>query len=160
MLSQNYGSDNRLHIMQNLDDVGTPFDCEGWSNFCGGESYDIVDDGNVGMNDHFLFDLFALDNYWHSIVILDHNMVFRYYCECNECLELGYEGLSEIIGGLISEINIMLGDLNYDGILNIQDVILIVNLVLNSEYTNLADLNSDSTVDVLDIIQLLNIILN
>ena len=142
--------------MQNLDDVGTPFDCEGWSNFCGGESYDIVDDGN----DYSLFDLFALDDYWHSIAILDHNMVFRYYCECNECLELGYEGLSEIIGGLISEINIMLGDLNYDGILNIQDVILIVNLVLNSEYTNLADLNSDSTVDVLDIIQLLNIILN
>ena len=142
--------------MQNLDDVGTPFDCEGWSNFCGGESYDIVDDGN----DYFFFDLFALDDYWHSIAILDHNMVFRYYCECNECLELGYEGLSEIIGGLISEINIMLGDLNYDGILNIQDVILIVNLVLNSEYTNLADLNSDSTVDVLDIIQLLNIILN
>ena len=142
--------------MQNLDDVGTPFDCEGWSNFCGGESYDIVDDGN----DYFFFDLFALDDYWHSIAILDHNMVFRYYCECNECLALGYEGLAEIVDGLINEINIMLGDLNYDGILNIQDVILIVNLVLNSEYTNLADLNSDSTVDVLDIIQLLNIILN
>ena len=142
--------------MQNLDDVGTPYNCEGWSNFCGGESYDIVDDGN----DYFFFDLFALDDYWHSIAILDHNMVFRYYCECNECLALGYEGLAEIVDGLINEINIMLGDLNYDGILNIQDVILIVNLVLNSEYTNLADLNSDSTVDVLDIVQLVNIILN
>ena len=141
--------------MQNLDDVGTPFDCEGWSNFCGGESYDIVDDGN----DYFFFDLFALDDYWHSIAILDHNMVFRYYCECNECLALGYEGLAEIVDGLINEINIMLGDLNYDGILNIQDVILIVNLVLSSEYNSFADLNSDDIVDILDLVVLVNIII-
>jgi len=146
--------------MQNLDDIGIPYDCAGWSNFCGSESYDIINDGNVGMNDHFLFDLFALDNYWHSIVILDHNMVFRYYCECNECLELGYGGLSEIIDGLISEIDITLGDLNYDGIFNIQDVILIVNLVQSNEYNSSADLNSDSIVDILDIVQLVNIIIN
>ena len=142
--------------MQNLDDVGTPYNCEGWSNFCGGESYDIVDDGN----DYFLFDLFALDDYWHSIAILDHNMVFRYYCECNECLELGYEGLAEIVDGLVIEIDITLGDVNHDSIINIQDVILIINLVLSNEYQNPADLNSDDIVDVLDIVQLVNIILN
>ena len=54
----------------------------------------------------------------------------------------------------------MLGDLNDDGIINIQDIILTVNLVLNSEYNSSADLNSDSTIDVLDIVQLVNIILN
>ena len=53
-----------------------------------------------------------------------------------------------------------LGDINEDGEINIQDVILLVNLVLSSEYNNLADLNSDSTVDILDIVQLVNIILN
>tara|TARA_B100001079_G_C16134257_1_gene392694 strand:- start:15 stop:491 length:477 start_codon:yes stop_codon:yes gene_type:complete len=155
-LSQSYGSDNRLHIIQNLDDIGQPFSCEQWSNFCGGESYDIVDDGN----DYFFFDLFALDDYWHSIAILDHNMVFRYYCECNECLALGYEGLAEIVDGLVIEIDITLGDVNHDSIINIQDVILIINLVLSNEYQNPADLNSDDIVDVLDIVQLVNIILN
>ena len=40
------------------------------------------------------------------------------------------------------------------------DIILGVNLIMNSEYLDLADLNSDSTIDVLDIVQLVNIILN
>ena len=54
----------------------------------------------------------------------------------------------------------ILGDLNNDGTINIQDIILTLNLVLNSEYNSLADLNSDGTIDVLDIVQIINIILN
>ena len=53
-----------------------------------------------------------------------------------------------------------LGDINSDNIINIQDIILVFNLVLNSEYSSLADLNSDDVLDVLDIVQLVNIILN
>ncbi len=52
-----------------------------------------------------------------------------------------------------------LGDINEDGEINIQDVILLVNLILSTEYNNLADLNSDSYIDVLDIVQVVNIIL-
>ena len=55
---------------------------------------------------------------------------------------------------------IMIGDLNSDNIINIQDIILLVNLILSQEYNNLADLNQDSIIDVLDIVQLVNIILN
>jgi len=55
---------------------------------------------------------------------------------------------------------IITGDINADQIINIQDIILAVNLIMNSEYLDLADLNSDSTIDVLDIVQLVNIILN
>ena len=54
----------------------------------------------------------------------------------------------------------MLGDVNGDSIINIQDVILTINLVLGNQYNMSADLNSDSTVDVLDVVQLVNIILN
>jgi hypothetical protein len=56
--------------------------------------------------------------------------------------------------------NGLLGDINQDDSINIQDIVLVVNLVLAGEYDNLADLNFDSTVDVLDIVQLVNIILN
>jgi len=56
--------------------------------------------------------------------------------------------------------NFLLGDLNEDGNINIQDIILSINIVLNSDYNLLADLNVDDTVDVLDIILLVNIILN
>ena len=54
----------------------------------------------------------------------------------------------------------ILGDINSDNSINIQDIVLVINLVLSSEYNNSADLNLDSTVNVLDIIQLVNIILN
>ena len=54
----------------------------------------------------------------------------------------------------------ILGDLNGDAIINIQDVILVVSLVVNSDYNSVADLNSDSIVNVLDIVQIINIILN
>ena len=52
------------------------------------------------------------------------------------------------------------GDINSDSNINIQDVVLVVNLILNSEYDYLADLNLDNIVDVLDIVQLVNLILN
>jgi len=55
----------------------------------------------------------------------------------------------------------LLGDLNSDLVINIQDVVLAVNLVLTSSgYNSSADLNSDNIVNVQDIILLINIILN
>tara|TARA_B100001029_G_scaffold171764_1_gene168864 strand:+ start:2175 stop:3176 length:1002 start_codon:yes stop_codon:yes gene_type:complete len=55
--------------------------------------------------------------------------------------------------------NIILGDINQDGLLNIQDILLIINLILNNQQNNIADINSDETIDILDIIQIINIIL-
>ncbi len=52
------------------------------------------------------------------------------------------------------------GDVNEDSLVNIQDVILVINLILNSDFNLLADINLDNNVDVLDVIQLVNIILN
>ncbi len=53
----------------------------------------------------------------------------------------------------------MLGDVNSDGSINIQDIILSVNLILSDEYSSAADLNFDNSIDVLDIVQILNLIL-
>ena len=61
---------------------------------------------------------------------------------------------------IYKQINTLSGDINNDGIINILDVILVINLVLANEYDELADLNLDSTVDILDIVQLVSIILN
>ena len=52
------------------------------------------------------------------------------------------------------------GDINGDYIINIQDIILTINLVINSEYNATVDLNSDGIVNVLDIVQIINIILS
>ena len=56
--------------------------------------------------------------------------------------------------------NILLGDVNGDSVINIQDVIITVNLILStSDYLEAADMNGDSIVDILDVISLVNLIL-
>ena len=56
--------------------------------------------------------------------------------------------------------NQLIGDLNFDLVLNVQDIILIVNIILNDQDDYLADINNDGLVNVLDVIQLVNLILN
>jgi len=55
---------------------------------------------------------------------------------------------------------IVIGDINGDFSINIQDVILGVNIIIQSlEYNPQADMNSDGWINVLDIVQIVNIIL-
>ena len=53
----------------------------------------------------------------------------------------------------------VIGDINNDSFVNVQDVILVVNLVLSLGYDASADMNSDGIINVLDIVQVVNIIL-
>ena len=53
----------------------------------------------------------------------------------------------------------VVGDINNDTLVNVQDVVLVVNLVLSSGYSASADINTDGIVNVLDIVQVVNIIL-
>ena len=61
---------------------------------------------------------------------------------------------TQISGGL-------LGDLNEDGILNIVDIIILVNLIISGEPIDnpLADVNQDESINILDVISLVNLIL-
>ena len=52
------------------------------------------------------------------------------------------------------------GDTNLDHTINIQDVILIVNLILTSQFDASGDLNSDNQLNIQDVILLVNLILN
>ena len=57
------------------------------------------------------------------------------------------------------------GDLNGDSIINIQDIVLLVNIVLESISANecrveYGDMNSDQTFNVLDIVSLVSLILS
>ena len=54
----------------------------------------------------------------------------------------------------------ILGDINDDAVVNVQDIIILVNMILAGETDSAADLNSDGIVNVLDVIQVVNIILN
>ena len=61
--------------------------------------------------------------------------------------------------------DVVLGDLNGDGIINILDVIVEVNIILGAvvptpQQESAGDLNTDGTIDILDIILLVNLILD
>ena len=52
------------------------------------------------------------------------------------------------------------GDTNYDGELNVQDVVIIINMILGSIESDLiADMNNDGGINIQDVILLLNLIL-
>ena len=54
----------------------------------------------------------------------------------------------------------LLGDLNTDSDINILDIIIMVNMIINSDnYTSNADLNLDQNIDILDVVLLVNLIL-
>ena len=52
------------------------------------------------------------------------------------------------------------GDLSIDGIVNVIDIIVAVNLIVNNDYDPLADLNQDGIINVSDITLIVNIVLN
>ena len=55
----------------------------------------------------------------------------------------------------------LLGDINNDGLLNIQDIVIIVSsYILEGLYSDIADMNQDGTLNVLDVIILVGIIIN
>ena len=57
-----------------------------------------------------------------------------------------------------------MGDLNQDGLKNVQDIILTINIILGappSDYELCSgDLNEDGIIDILDIVLLINLILS
>ena len=64
-----------------------------------------------------------------------------------------------------SESGIILGDINFDNSLNVQDIIVLVGIIINTINPNdfqiyAADVNNDYEIDILDAVQLVSIILN
>ena len=62
----------------------------------------------------------------------------------------------------VSGEELLLGDVNQDGDINVLDVVSLVSIVLdaNPEYIEAGDMNQDGQLDVLDIVSLVQIILN
>ena len=55
----------------------------------------------------------------------------------------------------------LLGDINNDGLLNVQDIVIVVNnYILEGIYSDIADMNQDGNLNVLDVILLVGIIIN
>ena len=66
-------------------------------------------------------------------------------------------------GNYYYEDSVTLGDLNYDGIINVIDIVSMVNGILGGSFSSeefaAADMNSDGIINVVDIVSLVNLIL-
>ena len=71
-----------------------------------------------------------------------------------------YGGSYEIDSSYCEEYDYIQGDLNGDLTINILDVLLIIDIILNQESSDLADINGDGIVNILDVIELVDIIIN
>ena len=106
-----------------------------------------------------------------DIVLQSINTIKHRYFDCNDNAEVwlyevaggghdwpGYS--SQEIWNFFSSFIGLTGDVNEDSLINILDVILVINLILESEFNLTADINNDGSINVLDVVQLVSIILN
>ena len=143
--------------MQNLDGINQPYTCEQWAAFGGIESYNLVDDGSsVDDGEAYpLFNLFSINGNWHNIAIFDQNMVFRFFT--NSPPQYIIDNMVEL---LLLEGLWTLGDVNYDSIIDVLDLIIVVNNIINQEnYNYILDMNEDDTINIQDITILIGIII-
>ena len=68
-------------------------------------------------------------------------------------------GRGQFYGYFNIDDNSISGDLNNDSSIDVLDVVLLVNIALDNNYSNNADINNDNFVNVLDIVLLVNLIL-
>ena len=76
-----------------------------------------------------------------------------------------FHGNAPDIGFMEYELIILLGDVNLDGSINVQDIVTMVAIILDTispvdDQIIASDINVDGIVDILDIIATVNIVLN
>lgn len=123
-----------------LDSLDT-FRVEG--NYLSGFIPSTLCDLEINFSDYILFDI-------------NHNLFCPYYPSCIDEINGWYQNTSSCVN---------LGDINYDFVIDILDIILIVSLIISGEQIEyqlrvLSDLNQDLDIDILDIVYLVDTILN
>ena len=125
------------------------------NNFCANSDLPLVMDSFPALPIREQFSPYGLDHY---LVILDYG---GNYIDHIDIYSLGNSEKNQIRSILEQYYaESVLGDVNGDLVINVQDIVLAVNLVLAGEYSNAADLNSDNLTNVLDVVQIINIILS
>ena len=150
-----YGLDDIAGIKYTLS-IGYPNN-NYWGSAFGNYYYESSDnecvDGDFN-NDNVCMPMECFDGIWYEIVI-----------DCAEEMGVPCEGGVYIDPpeDVCCSTCVLLGDLNFDNIINVIDVVSLVNGILNGNLTNdqmlVADLNGDQTINVIDIVSLVNMIL-
>lgn len=125
---------------------------------------------NGGTNWHSLEDTPQSNNLWeyHEYLINDFieltdEVIFRFIAEDLDDPSLVEAALDDF-SIMVVEGSSLPGDVNFDGSVDVLDVVRMVNIIIGNydpsgSELNAADLNNDDTINVLDIVSLVSIIL-
>ena len=115
--------------------------------------------------------------YWWSIEAGEDDTTFATWVHSNGNLyqyalndgdgwinQAGHAGAGGVWAEQIYDLPYDLGDVNFDFLINVVDIVLIVGHILDTnlldtDVLEYADINSDATIDVVDLVQLINLIL-
>ena len=129
------------------------------SSFCGNSNLPLVIDEYPSLPIRAQFGETSFNEFHKKLFIIGYDGEYLGEILLNGLTNTSKNYIRNIIAEYYQE-PLLLGDINSDTLINVQDVVLVVNLVLSAGYDNAADMNSDGVTNVLDIVQIVNIILN
>ena len=94
----------------------------------------------------------------HYLVIVDYDGEFIDYIDIPNLGNAQKSYIRNILEEYYEQS--ILGDINQDSIVNVQDIIILVSIILDGQTSDSGDLNSDGVVNILDVVQIVNIILS
>ncbi len=129
------------------------------SSFCGNSDLPLVIDSYPSLPIRAQFGESSFNEFHKKLFIIGHDGEYLGEILLNSLTNASKNYIRNIIEENYQG-NVLLGDINGDTLINVQDVVLVVNLVLSAGYDSAADMNSDGVTNVLDVVQIVNIILS
>tara|TARA_Y100000996_G_scaffold150732_1_gene116109 strand:- start:2057 stop:2530 length:474 start_codon:yes stop_codon:yes gene_type:complete len=124
-------------------------------NFCANSDLPLVMDPYPDLPIRQQFAPYGQDHY---LVIVDYDGEFIDYIDIPNLGNAQKSYIRNILEEYYEQS--ILGDINQDSIVNVQDIIILVSTILNAQSNDSGDLNSDGVVNILDVVQIVNIILS
>jgi hypothetical protein len=106
---------------------------------------------------------FRMQNGNTIVTVTDQDFIFEINQDLEIVWEYNYTGNGHIARLINYEIDLIVGDINYDILLDVTDLVILIDIILDNPnyYINIInnDLNGDGSVNIYDIIFLVNLIL-
>ena len=129
------------------------------SSFCGNSDLPLVIDSYPSLPIRAQFGESSFNEFHKKLFIIGHDGEYLGEILLNSLTNASKNYIRNIIEENYQG-SVLLGDINGDTLINVQDVVLVVNLVLSAGYDSAADMNSDGVTNVLDVVQIVNLILS
>lgn len=145
-------NNNNIYVEPINQTINTTIYNSGWAE--GNYIYRILDtNGSIALSDSIF-----VPSYENIVFSIDTNTLTQFIYTIEVYPSFAPNKI-QILEFTLND-SIYLGDMNEDGILNILDIVILANLILSSDNSNISgDLNGDGIQNILDLVILVNIIL-